>query len=1022
MFYVRFSPTHSHAQQNTILIFFYISWVFLIRITGAALRRRLVVDGTIERKEARALMTVVNDVHIELNRALKLTLIEMDAHIESLPEIVAAAARQSAQHAAQAMMDAASGRAGAQGPSTQRGPLHPDQPGPQFDSGHGAAANSAAFESLALAPAVPAVPGGVAPAASAAETGPNRAPSNARLVTTQSSSSLTSVSASATSLVSRGGGGARQPASTAGGGGGVPATLQSRRAAGQAAPLRRQATVDIAAAGGSSRDLLSKGAVGSGALAALSGAGSVADLRRTDSAVSLAGPGAVAIPMRQGSMARDRDGTAGGAVAADHGAAVDAAALSSARSRPAVMTRAGTEFDIMLVVEAEDEPDPLAADGDGDEAGAVAGGAGGDGAVTSGPRSSANSVGDAVGDGLRRSPRSESTAPLDPTLSPQMQRRAIRTPSEDGAPADGQSPKMLSLGDTGIDMRRSTSQMNFAGLDSAAARARATGWIPGDTTAGDPGAVAADAAGGGSAAPSAYAASTPGGAAGSPTASGASPASPASPAAAATAAAAVADSYLDPSGIFVEWAKLKANRDLYRQETRRIYAFVDTAVAHYLLSSLTAMLTMSIAEVSGDRAAYGRCAEGLQHLASDFVRSCLPIVERSLAFEPELFKFNLFHKSTRGLAGPGAAVTRAGFVPVVHKVRLLDLVFNAIDVFLFPPVVLCHEEGIKDIAFSALDPSYFLTASYDRTLRIHCSKSKFQHAQFAGHRSIVTACRLARDDTFAISGSADGTLRRWDTRTGACDVVFRGHQDSVTDCDLGAGDTLLCSSSMDRTVRIWDAETGQCTRLHKGHTAWVKCVRFVRNATACVSAGLDGKVFLWNLGEAGTEAPGGGGAGGGGAGGTGGGGAGAGAGAGAAGEAAAATTDANAAAATDANAAREFRAHSDYICSIAVHGELLVTCSRDCSVRLWSWATGKAIKAAENLPGQPSCLSFSDDGRYIAASSFDNHIFVFRAEDLRLLRHLKVQNQGILTSRFGLGTCLTIYAGTANGYVQELEL
>jgi WD40 repeat protein len=429
------------------------------------------------------------------------------------------------------------------------------------------------------------------------------------------------------------------------------------------------------------------------------------------------------------------------------------------------------------------------------------------------------------------------------------------------------------------------------------------------------------------------------------------------------------------------WARLKANRELFRQETRRIFSFLDTVMTHYIFSALCHMFTIALAEVLADEVRYAAQSVLLQDLAADFIRSALPLFERALAFDPELFRSNLFHKSTKGLSKDPI---RMGFVRVVHKARLLDVIFASMDVYIFPFSIECHGAGVKRIVLSRVEPSLFLTAGYDRLLRIHHSRTRFCHGQFAGHASIVTACAFSSDDDFFVSASCDHTLRRWDSRNAELLHVYRGHQDAVTDCDLSPDDRLLCSASMDRTVRLWAVASGDCLRLLKGHSHWVKGCRFVSSAhaattpaplttTRILSAGLDKSLMLWSLNPS-QPAP-----------------------------------------------EATWAIHEDYICDFAVHGHLALTCSRDCTVKLTEWATGKVLHTLQGLPGQMSSVAFSADGAYFITSSFDNHVCVFRTHDVALQRHLSVHNQGILCSRFS-ETERTIYIGTVSGVVQSINL
>eukprot|EP00163_Fabomonas_tropica_P016390 TRINITY_DN2941_c0_g3_i1.p1 TRINITY_DN2941_c0_g3~~TRINITY_DN2941_c0_g3_i1.p1 ORF type:complete len:426 (+),score=52.44 TRINITY_DN2941_c0_g3_i1:497-1774(+) len=87
----------------------------------------------------------------------------------------------------------------------------------------------------------------------------------------------------------------------------------------------------------------------------------------------------------------------------------------------------------------------------------------------------------------------------------------------------------------------------------------------------------------------------------------------------------------------VDWALLKTNQSVFVQERRRIFQSLDHLMAHYLCTLISIIISLSLAEISKDKAAYTHFMNEGQLLASDLIRSCLPLVERALSFEPQLF-------------------------------------------------------------------------------------------------------------------------------------------------------------------------------------------------------------------------------------------------------------------------------------------------------------------------------------------------------------------------------------------------
>ena len=134
------------------------------------------------------------------------------------------------------------------------------------------------------------------------------------------------------------------------------------------------------------------------------------------------------------------------------------------------------------------------------------------------------------------------------------------------------------------------------------------------------------------------------------------------------------------------------------------------------------------------------------------------------------------------------------------------------------------------------------TGSYDTTVKIWDLKTGEVVRTLVGHHRGVGALQF--DDHKLISASMDGTLRVWNHRTGECLSVLRGHTDGVLCLHYDA--SLLCSGSADSTIRIWDFNTKECFNL-RGHRDWVNSVRLSSTARTVISGSDDTTIRLWNL-------------------------------------------------------------------------------------------------------------------------------------------------------------------------------
>mmetsp|Transcript_23767 Transcript_23767/g.59994 ORF Transcript_23767/g.59994 Transcript_23767/m.59994 type:complete len:409 (-) Transcript_23767:301-1527(-) len=407
---------------------------------------------------------------------------------------------------------------------------------------------------------------------------------------------------------------------------------------------------------------------------------------------------------------------------------------------------------------------------------------------------------------------------------------------------------------------------------------------------------------------------------------------------------------------------------------------------------------------------------------------------------------------------------------------------------IFPRSFTAHGAGVKSISVCNTDPSFILTAGYDRLVRIWDLNTRRCLAQFAGHRSIVPRAVINSSDEYVVSCSFDGTVRVWHSHSGECLHVLTGHEDSVMDVAMSTyNERLVASCSMDKTCRLWDRETGVCLRVLKGHKKWVKTVSLTHDGKYLLSCSLDKHVIVWDIqrdppppekeeksqtgsrllqvnvgganerskrrslieseregrdvadaggssvlrssrreggedgGAEGVSERGGG---------------------------ASEKKDAQKSEMkekpkkggvrdrvrdekggggedghTQGSAAGfDFVAHDDFIlCSQVSSKNVLATSSRDRCVRLWDPKDGHLFTTIDDHPSCASTLSFSKDGKVLAAGSFDNFILLYNAETGALHRQLRVFNEGVVC------VCLhsdinALLIGANDGSVQVIPL
>ena len=406
---------------------------------------------------------------------------------------------------------------------------------------------------------------------------------------------------------------------------------------------------------------------------------------------------------------------------------------------------------------------------------------------------------------------------------------------------------------------------------------------------------------------------------------------------------------------------------------------MEKATDHYVVRLCTLVVLLVFAELKQNAELFSRYLLLAQQLAADFTRNCLPCFKQLTADEPDLFRTHICGKSVRGLP---KSSKRGAFRQMIFKLRIMDQIFNALDVFVFPKTWHGHQGGVKSLYFSELENTIVLTGGFDGLVKIVDMKTVQCLGQFVGHRSIVTAVAFAKRDQYIVSASFDHTLKVWNSQNASCLRTLEGHEDGVLHCTVSPDNRFIASCGMDNTVRYWELSTGQCKRVFRGHTNWVKVCRFAPDGSKIMSAGMDRKVNVWEIGViAGTEKP----------------------------------------------QLKPYRiienVHSDYVLDMAVCKPcLLLTTSRDRTVKLLNWMSGEILYSVSSTrPSWSCCVAFSQCGRLFATGSFDSFLVIHNTKTGERLREIKVHNHGILSLQFSINRDYLV-VGTTEGTVQQVYL
>ncbi len=117
----------------------------------------------------------------------------------------------------------------------------------------------------------------------------------------------------------------------------------------------------------------------------------------------------------------------------------------------------------------------------------------------------------------------------------------------------------------------------------------------------------------------------------------------------------------------------------------------------------------------------------------------------------------------------------------------------------------------------------------------------------AGHRGSIAAVSTTKDDRFVLSGGSDKTLKLWNIESGECQRTFVGHDAEVSALAVVPNGPFVVSGSRDETLRLWNIESGECVRTLEGHVGEVCSVAVAPDGQTVISGGEDGTLRLWDL-------------------------------------------------------------------------------------------------------------------------------------------------------------------------------
>ncbi|MBU8895607.1 WD40 repeat domain-containing protein [Corallococcus sp. M34] len=158
-------------------------------------------------------------------------------------------------------------------------------------------------------------------------------------------------------------------------------------------------------------------------------------------------------------------------------------------------------------------------------------------------------------------------------------------------------------------------------------------------------------------------------------------------------------------------------------------------------------------------------------------------------------------------------------------------------------VLIGHTDVVRGLAFSA-DAKQLASCGLDKTVRVWDVDTGVERLRFE-HDDYAIAVTFSGDGRWLLSTSMDKSARLWDLASRRELHRFSGHEEKVESAAFSADGSLAMTAAADRSIRFWNPQSGQLVDVLK-IPADVSAAAMEPKFRFVVQAGWDGRVQIFD--------------------------------------------------------------------------------------------------------------------------------------------------------------------------------